>query len=637
MNIRVAVSLCILMCAQIAHANTCRQVSKVCIDSTEPKVVNGTSFRFADVGITDSCWEWKSTYECVDSTATDLVDYCKALTSVPGCSVTSSTCTDNSTVNGSCNAWTKTYHCGDQVSPTSGVIQLDNSYTVTYDQVDTSACASYASNPSCQLAQKVCVDGPGTKNIDGLNVYKDCWQWKEDYSCLANNPADYCVPLKQAGCTIQSSVCTANAFTGACIEKDHTYSCGAPANPLPTNVIFLDATYTIVSDQTNNSQCQSLDNNPNCTLASKVCTEGPSTKNINGLDVYKDCWAWKKDYSCASTNLTSTCQEFKDNALCTETGTSCVSKLPDGSCGLLEHQFKCADSAPTTTTQTDCGNQTFCIAGDCFETGYKPDGDIGDVITQMEILRQASNYDIFVGESGTCHKNLIKNCCKTQGGGQGGRNDVIATTIGTTLFKVGVEEVKVWGSKYVFEGLMNSGSEMLQEYAMSLLNGGSLGMSGSFTVWGAEFAVTTEGIAFVGFDPTSLAISIATYIVMDLMTCEQDEQLLGMKRGQGLCHEVGSWCDSKVLGVCLSKKEGWCCFPSKLGRIVNQQGRNQIGKSWGDPESPDCSGFTTDELKKLRFDRMDLSEFVNDIIPKSVSSSYAKGRLEQKAKSYYDQ
>jgi len=264
-----------------------------------------------------------------------------------------------------------------------------------------------------------------------------------------------------------------------------------------------------------------------------------------------------------------------------------------------------------------------------------PDGDFANAITHMELAREAVNYDLFVGEASHCHKNLLTNCCKAQGGGEGGRNDVIAQTLGTTALKVGAEEIYVWGSKFIFEGLMNSGSEMLAEYAMSLLGSGTLSMTANFSVWGAEFAVSTNGIAFVGFDPWSLVIAIAIYVIMEMMKCETEEQTLGMKRGQGLCHQVGSWCSSKILGACVEKKEGWCCFPSKLGRIVNEQGRAQIGKSWGSPQSPDCSGFTLDELKLLRFDLMDLSEFFSSIQTPTKSSSFAVDRLQQKAQSYY--
>ncbi len=613
-----------------AWAGDCRRTAATCVDATPCKNISGYNVCLANIGI--SCWKYEDTYECVKP---DTVDYCAAIAATPGCNVTNSVC-QSTAFNGTCLDYKKTYRCGNPITPAAGVVQLENSYTIVYDQVNTAPCASYSSNPSCQLSSKVCIDGPATKNINGLDVYKACWQWKEDYNCIVSNPKDYCEPLKQAGCNKQSEVCTKTAFTGECIEKKFNYICEEEAgDPLPTNVVYLDTTYTIVSDTTNNEMCDAFDNNPNCTLSSSTCIDGPGTKNINGLDVYKDCWQWKKDYSCAATELTSTCQELQNNPNCTETGSVCVDTLPSGACGLLEHQYKCTVSSATTTTQTNCGLQTFCIDGSCFDTGYSPDGDFGLAITNMEAMREAASYGLFVGEEEECHSNMLVNCCKSSGGGEGGRNDVVASTLGTTALKVGAEEVYIWGSRYIFEGLMNSGSSILAEYAMGALGSGALGMTGTFTVWGAQFSVAAEGIAFVGFDPWSLAISIAIYFIMQMMECEDEEQALAMKRGQGLCHKVGSYCASKVLGACVTKKEGWCCFPSKLGRIVNEQGRAQIGKSWGDAEDPDCSGFTAEQLALLKFDEMDLSEFIADIVPSTKTSNYAIDRLTSQAASYY--
>lgn len=606
-------------------APSCQKTGSVCVEGPSTKYISG-------VAQTRACWDYQDTYSCVDPNA---IDYCVAMSSTPGCNIVSSSCSETA-FNGTCLSFKNIYQCGTAVPQNAGVVELSANYTVIYDSIDTSPCNSYSSNPSCQLSSKVCVEGPSTKNINGLDVYKECWQWKEDYNCVVSNPVDYCSPLKAAACLKQSDTCSNTAFTGVCIEKEVKYICAEKIpDPLPTNVVQLSTTYSITSDTKDNSQCQSLDNNPNCTIASQVCTQGPATRNINGLDVYKDCWAWQKNYTCASKALTSTCGHLKDNPLCTISGTKCVDNLPDGSCGLMEYQYKCADSEGTNTVETDCGLQTFCVSGQCFDTGYLPSSDFGAAIANMELARQATNYDIFKGESGHCKNKLVKNCCKAKGGGGGGRNDVIANTVGSTLLKVGLEEIRVWGSKFVYEGLMSTNNLMIQHYANAAVDSGILSGTGSFSVWGATFEVTRSGITFTGFDPYSLMISIAIHVIMDMMSCEQEEQMLGMKRGQNLCTQVGSWCSTKFLGVCLEKTEGWCCFPSKLGRIVNEQGRAQIGKGWGSPQGPDCSGFTLDELKNLRFDQMDLREFMNDVIASPKTTNYAVDRLQQKARSYY--
>jgi len=77
--------------------------------------------------------------------------------------------------------------------------------------------------------------------------------------------------------------------------------------------------------------------------------------------------------------------------------------------------------------------------------------------------------------------------------------------------------------------------------------------------------------------------------------------------------KAGTYCAQKALGVCIRKKRQFCCFPSKLSRILHAQGRTQLSISWGTPENPDCRGFTADELSRLNFDRLDLGEIYTEI------------------------
>lgn len=66
--------------------------------------------------------------------------------------------------------------------------------------------------------------------------------------------------------------------------------------------------------------------------------------------------------------------------------------------------------------------------------------------------------------------------------------------------------------------------------------------------------------------------------------------------------------------MCLEKKRGYCQFDSKLARIVQLQGRNgQLRIGFGAASSPDCRGITQDELQKISFDRLDFSDFFDDL------------------------
>ena len=609
------------------EAAQCRKTGTVCSQGAATKVISGVS-------VYRACWQYQDTYECVDPSA---INYCSAISSTPGCQKIGSVCYGTG-FNGQCLGYTNTYRCDNEPTPSQGVTQLNDTYTIILDKINTSQCDPYSSNPSCQLSNKVCIEGAETRNINGLSVYKDCWKWKEDYSCIVNDRTNFCQPLQNNGCTIHDSQCTKTAFNGECIERKFEYYCGDKLEPLPSEIIHLDTSYTIIKDETSEGVCQDLDTNPNCTVSSKICVEGPETRNINGLDVYKDCWKWEKEYACTGVAVSSNCEELKNREDCQQTDSACVpnTELPSGQCGVIEHQYRCVYSPGTTSTITSCSEQTFCIGGKCFDTSRPPDKDFALAISGLELQRQSALVDLFNGEANSCSNNPIKKCCRSKGGGQSSRNDSLAKEMGIAAVKLGGTYIYTVGSMYVWNGLINSGSDIMRSWAISAAEAGFSAVN-NVSLWGLQFAVGEGGIAFVGFDPWSLAMSVAFKLIMDLMQCDPEDNALAIKRGQNLCHKVGSYCASKVLKACVKKAEGWCCFPSKLGKIIQVQGKRQLGKSFGDPKSPNCAGFTPEELQKLRFDEMDLSEFIHDVVPgKFDASQYGKESIEQKAKDYYD-
>jgi len=112
--------------------------------------------------------------------------------------------------------------------------------------------------------------------------------------------------------------------------------------------------------------------------------------------------------------------------------------------------------------------------------------------------------------------------------------------------------------------------------------------------------------------------------IFDTVSCSEREKILKRKRDNGMCHLVDQYCAKywKIFGkkICYLKKKTYCCFESKLARIINEQGREQLKKGWGGAKNPKCRGFTPDEFQKLDFSKMDLSEFFNDLT-KDISSN----------------
>lgn len=97
-------------------------------------------------------------------------------------------------------------------------------------------------------------------------------------------------------------------------------------------------------------------------------------------------------------------------------------------------------------------------------------------------------------------------------------------------------------------------------------------------------------------------------------TCTREEGILAGQIDKGETHYVGTYCSGDFLGICHTKRRTYCSFSSKLTRILQEQGRPQIGKSWGPTNNPDCSGFTIDQFAQLDLSRVDFSEIYNDFI-----------------------
>lgn len=124
-----------------------------------------------------------------------------------------------------------------------------------------------------------------------------------------------------------------------------------------------------------------------------------------------------------------------------------------------------------------------------------------------------------------------------------------------------------------------------------------------------------------------------------LVGCDGEAKALAEKKDAGLCHYVGTYCSSKILGVCVKKRKSYCCFKGKLSRIIMEQGREQLGISWGEAKEPNCEGFTVAQFQSLDFSRMDLSEFYADAQATTIlrSEEGVINDLKSRIEAYYDQ
>jgi conjugal transfer mating pair stabilization protein TraN len=144
------------------------------------------------------------------------------------------------------------------------------------------------------------------------------------------------------------------------------------------------------------------------------------------------------------------------------------------------------------------------------------------------------------------------------------------------------------------------------------------------------------GAAALAGGPTAIAALATPFLTMFL--CSTEEKMLDIKDRMGFCHKVGTYCSSSVLGICKTKRTAYCCFESKLSRILQEQGRPQLNKPWGKPKKEQCEGFTIDEFSRLDLSVMDFTEVYSEFVdaaklPDEVSTL---SEIQDKIQDYYD-
>lgn len=265
-----------------------------------------------------------------------------------------------------------------------------------------------------------------------------------------------------------------------------------------------------------------------CVRTASTCLDGPSTRLIDGESITRACWHWHNRFACTALEAGSTCSDPRW-AGCSMAGElTCLAEDGQGHCLESSALVDCKLADAVYEPALNCGEQTYCAGGSCYDTRYAPNQNFGLAVAHMEARDEAgqqfdpTTLQIFKGAPGHCDKDTwgLRDCCDAQG---------------------------------------------------------------------------------------------------DFLQCEPDERETVRQRELGHCHAVGDFCSERDwLGGCLARTYSYCCFPSMLARIVQEQGRPQLDRGWGTSRAPSCEGFSVEEFQHLDWSRIDLSEFYAAIAPAPV-------------------
>lgn len=92
--------------------------------------------------------------------------------------------------------------------------------------------------------------------------------------------------------------------------------------------------------------------------------------------------------------------------------------------------------------------------------------------------------------------------------------------------------------------------------------------------------------------------------------CDDSDFDTAVGKNLGQCHYLGSKCDTSVLGMCIIKKEEYCCFNSPTSRILREQFLKSGVGDMGTAKHPNCAGISMADMQNGNMDGTDTEELI---------------------------
>ena len=387
--------------------------------------------------------------------------------------------------------------------------------------------------------------------------------------------------------------CTGQTNYGTAASGTYCYYGGAVCGPPPAvdqppgvpGAAYLGPVQIYQGSSVDNSDCQSQltaisAGGATCLPPTQVCTDpSPTTRMIDGVSVTHDCWQWQATYQCGALTPANTCATLSAKPNCTFDHSVCLDNPQVGACQVTSNVYKCTTPNPTQAPGGyACSGSVYCLNGSCTTLPTSPSPDLQNALVAINAMGDATSQ--FDPNALTIFSGTSTGCHKP-------------------LF-----------------GLVNCCAGKV---------------SGMLTA--ASSAVALAGIVTGNY---GFLLSMVTQFLVTFL-CSQQEMLLDVQDRMGLCHYVGEYCSQKALFVCTTERLSYCCYQSELARVIQEQGRVQLGIDFGTPQTPNCSGFTVAQFSQLDLSKMDFSEvYANFTSAVSLPSSLqTSAQIQAQVQQYY--
>lgn len=157
---------------------------------------------------------------------------------------------------------------------------------------------------TCTVTSQTCTQGAEMRLINGIAVYRDCWQWQETKRCEVGEMQNFCEPLENASCEERSSICKDSTAPGECSIEEKTFACRDALSPLPESITALPIETTVTDRWVAVDDCAFSDN---CQAPIEVCTKPDEVREVNGVTITLACGEKEKRSECEVTPANPSC------------------------------------------------------------------------------------------------------------------------------------------------------------------------------------------------------------------------------------------------------------------------------------------------------------------------------------------
>ncbi len=483
---------------------------------------------------------------------------------------------------------------------TDGICQSGSQLSCTNDPANASGCyvdpvsqvmvcsnnLTSAPVSSASGIRNTCMSISAAGQCD-LSSTGQCWTDTAGTHCLSppasGTPTTSCSTLENQGCAFIKSQCLDTLASGTCWDSVDTYDCGQQ--------VGIPGIQSSTQQQCSGPiRCMGED----CVTVNKTQSQD-FTKAVALLNTAQQM---AMDLSCDYSNANlqqkdpTSCQVFKGKAAdCKMVGgalnlVDCC-KTPEGSMELgryidlllatsqLDNAVMRMDATSAVRGTWETLRTPFSVAGDAWNSVQ---ADFASGVNDLVGSDMLSVTDV-------AEQGLLDSL-------KGELMNSVAEWIGSTFGEAAGNALFSAGGQAAFDSMGN-----MTPAAQS----GGVELGGGAAVAG-EMLSTLMGAYTI--------VMIIIMIIQIVYSCEQSEYELAAKKQLKVCKDLGSLCESKVAGLCLVRKESYCCYNSPLARILNEQIKPQLGMDFGTPEAPQCSGIKVADLDKVDWNQVNLDEWL---------------------------